>query len=374
MPRFEQLWSRYISGSLTRQEITELLGLLDMHKNEALAGIDVMMNKGVALHGTSEDEEAILKVIQERINIASGRPVIHRVHLLQTAWVRYAAAILIIICSGIYFYSNNKNASSHTVIQSVPDITPPSLTLATITLSDGKIITVDSVPTGVFAREGNIAIEKTIEGKINYKGTSTGEVLYNTVSVPRGSKTGNVTLSDGTTVFLNAESSLTYPVAFTGKERKVTIIGEAYFDIAKNKLQPFIVHTERNDITVLGTSFNVYTYPNEKEKISLVQGSVKINQMLVQPGQAFVDNRVVTTNISQDIAWKNGIFNFHKLSLQQVMLQLSRWYDLKITYESRPAIIVGGKMGRDLSLQQVLKILAGMGLHYELKGRALIIK
>jgi len=198
---------------------------------------------------------------------------------------------------------------------------------------------------------------------------------YNTMSTPRGGQY-RLTLPDGTLVWLNAESSITYPTVFAATERSVTVTGEAYLEVAKEKNRPFRVMAGDANIEVLGTHFNINAYANEGHtKTSLLEGSVKINSRILQPGQAFANGEVFQTNVARDVAWKNGVFNFNDQNLAQVMRQLARWYNLEVEYPlGVPKKEYGGEMGRNLSLGQVLKGMESTGLRFELNGRKLTVK
>ncbi len=196
----------------------------------------------------------------------------------------------------------------------------------------------------------------------------------NTMSTPRGGQY-KLTLPDGTKVWLNAASSITYPIAFSGKTREVRITGEVYFEVAKNKQKPFIVKTHKENITVLGTQFNINSYSDEPfTKTSLIEGSVSINNKILRPGEAYENGIITKTNIARDVAWKNGLFNFDGLDLPAAMRQLARWYDLDIEFEKNiPDKVIRGEMGRDLKLSQVQKILNMMEVKFRLEGRKMIV-
>ncbi len=149
---------------------------------------------------------------------------------------------------------------------------------------------------------------------------------------PRGGQY-KLTLPDGTDAWLNAASSITFPTVFSGKERKVRITGEVYFEVAKNAKQPFIVEAKSEIINVLGTSFNVSAYEEESIKTSLLEGAVKIADKVLKPGEAFINGKVVKTNIEQDIAWKNGNFYFDDAELKDILRQFTRWYDIEVIYQ-----------------------------------------
>ncbi len=177
-------------------------------------------------------------------------------------------------------------------------------------------------------------------------------------------------------MWLNAASSITYPTAFVNNIREVTITGEAYFEVKKNLSKPFIVKTPKEDITVLGTSFNVNAYPDEAfVKTSLLDGSVRIGNNVLKPGEGYLNGNIITTNVDQDVAWKNGVFDFQRKKLPEVMRQIARWYDVDIRYEgSVPDITFGGQMGRSLTLAKVLRGLEGIDdVHFRLEGKTLTV-
>jgi ferric-dicitrate binding protein FerR (iron transport regulator) len=205
------------------------------------------------------------------------------------------------------------------------------------------------------------------------------EILYNTMSTPRG-RQFEITLPDGTHVWLNAASSIRYPTVFAGNERKVELDGEAYFEVTKNAKQPFIVRARNKaTIEVLGTSFNISAYENEKSlNTTLLDGSVKVNGTILKPGQqARVTDAVRVTDhadIDKVMAWQRGFFNFEGATLEEVMQQLERWYDIDVEYEQGiPDIEFGGEMSRNMSLNGVLVALEKSGIHYRLEGRKLIV-
>jgi ferric-dicitrate binding protein FerR (iron transport regulator) len=197
-----------------------------------------------------------------------------------------------------------------------------------------------------------------------------------------------MTLSDGTKVWLNAASSITYPTAFFGKERSVTITGEAYFEVAKDPVRPFRVKTNDLDIAVLGTSFNINAYPDEPaSKTTLVEGSVRVSRgnvsQLLRPGQqARVKDGHVSlipdADLEQVLAWKNGLVKLTGASIQDVMRQVSRWYDVDIQYEGNldKAVFVG-IVSRQQDLSKLIQVLEATGyVHCTLdqKNKIIIVK
>jgi transmembrane sensor len=315
-------------------------------------------------------------------------------------WVRYAAAVLIVLGLGtalVWSLNTQKKQSIATTSrksESSNDINAPASNRATITLANGQKVFLDSVVNGELAKQGNIKLVKLENGQISYQ-TVSGEVIkemqFNTLINPRGSRVIFMTLSDGSRVWLDAGSSVTYPVSFVGKERRVTITGEAYFEVAHDASMPFIVSKDDVQVEVLGTHFNFNAHEDETSvRTTLLEGSVKIRfhdkQVVIKPGQqAQLENSIAPSSqrhlkvegnidIEQVMAWKNGSFVFNRAPLSYVLTQLSRWYDVEIVYEQGiPDIKLGGEMKRDLSLSQALKGLGQLGVNFRIEGKKLFI-
>jgi ferric-dicitrate binding protein FerR (iron transport regulator) len=294
--------------------------------------------------------------------------------LRKLTWLRVAAAILLLIMGvGVYvaFYRNSPKGKVPMVNKSpiVDDVLPGS-DKAILTLSNGQRLSLNDTSTATI-KDGSLDI-KNKNGQLSYIGARV--VTMNMVSTPNGGQY-KLTLADGTKVWLNASSSISYPTAFKKATREVSVTGEVYFEVSPNKQQPFIVKTRGEEIKVLGTRFNVNTYENEPEsKTSLVEGSVSIGNKILKPGQAYVNGKVITTDLDQDLSWKNGYFNFAGTDLPTLMRQFERWYDIKVSYEGKaPAYKFHGELDRGLKLSEVLEILSEQGVKYTFKEKTLII-
>jgi ferric-dicitrate binding protein FerR (iron transport regulator) len=269
-------------------------------------------------------------------------------------------------------------------------------------LAGGQKILLDSAAAGILAEQGNAQVKKVGDGKLAYeagggatKGAGAAAPLYNTLTTPRGGQY-QLTLPDGTKVWLNAASSLTFPTAFTGSSRTVEMTGEAYFEVAHDKKHPFTVKVSGQTIEDIGTQFNVNAYTDEPAQVTtLLEGAVKVDGHLLRPGEkatvtgaagpgatvtsatttGAADIRVARGDPEGAVAWKNGLFVFTDAGLQTVMRQLSRWYNVDVTYEGNiPPRQFTGMIGRSLTLDQVLKGLAKERVHYQIeKGNRLII-
>jgi transmembrane sensor len=305
-----------------------------------------------------------------------------------------AAAILIVIGTVIFLSIDRQSKGSEPVVVAKPTVNDvlPGGNKATLRLSDGQVINLDSAANGSLATQGNAKIVKQADGQIIYtmEGKAATEVMYNTMSTPPGGQF-RLKLPDGTDVWLNAASSITYPAAFTGKDRTVTITGEAYFEVATLQLRsgqkmPFKVKINGStEVEVLGTHFNVNAYADEPDiKTTLLEGSVKVSKdlasVILKPGeQTSVSQRSqpsqpIAVETDLVMAWKNGLFNFNKVSLQDVMKQIARWYDVEIVYqgEIKPKKF-GGEIQRDLNLSEVLEGLKETGIHFRIEGKKLIV-
>ena len=303
---------------------------------------------------------------------------------------RVAAAVIVLALgfSTYYLLFNKPVKSPQVVIATGPDDVPaPQSSKAMVTLANGQRVFLDSISNGALALQGNVKLVKLPSGEIVYQqsGELSGQLQYNTLENPRGSKVINMALADGSKVWLNAGSSLTYPIAFVGSERKVSVTGEAYFEVAHDASKPFVVHNGAMDVQVLGTHFNVNAFEDDDNniKVTLLEGSVKItngnSNGLLKPGQqALVSKEVKIVNdvdLNKVMAWKNGYFQFDKASLQSVLKQVARWYDVEVIYEGKnqPRQFVG-EIQRDLSLSEVLRILEINKVHFTLEGKKLIVK
>lgn len=311
--------------------------------------------------------------INEENNDVAGKK--NKIYVLRASWLRYAAVAALFVGAGFFYYnkaaiSARSGPSSIVALSDSANDVLPGSNKAVLTLSNGKTIELDENGNQVIT-DGELTIQND-NGLVTYQKSEV--VAYNTMSTPMGGQY-KLKLPDGTTVWLNAASSITYPTAFPGNTRVVSITGEVYFEVEKDPARPFTVKTYKDEITVKGTSFNVNSYPDESAvKTSLLEGLVEINGALLTPGKAYIDGTIEETNLSRDLAWKNGAFNFHHVKLSEAMRQISRWYGVEIRYEGRAGDIeLGGEIGRNLTLQQVLNGLQDKDTHFRLEGKVLTV-
>ncbi len=290
--------------------------------------------------------------------------------------VIYWAAASVLFVTGTFLYFQyevqRKRANNKVASGPVNDIRPGG-NKAILTLANGSKIILDSTLNGAIAAQGNIRISKLKEGELLYRPTAeaTEAVVYNTLTTPRGGQY-QVTLSDGTQIWLNAASSITYPTVFTGDQRNVTITGEVYFKVATDKSRPFRVKAgDRMTVDVLGTEFNINAYEDGHTiTTTLLQGAVKVgnsqSQQVLSPGQqAQAANeeggkiRVIDeADLEQAVAWKNGMFYFKRDDIEAVMKQIERWYDVQVLFNKKSRFHFTGKVPRQSNVSQVLKTIA----------------
>ncbi|NQX38423.1 FecR domain-containing protein [Pedobacter steynii] len=304
-------------------------------------------------------------------------------------WPRIAAIAAVVatitIGAGLFYYNQSKltDQSSQTAYKS--DIAPGKVG-ATLTLANGKKIVLSEASKGELAEEAGISITKTADGQLLYELNKQGQTTENKINILSTAKgeTYRVRLPDGSLVWLNAASSLTYDFALNEiGERRVKLSGEAYFEIAKDKAHPFVVSTDRQQVRVLGTHFNINSYTDEPvTATTLLEGSVQVlaggKERLLRPGQEakLGENglAVVEANIALATAWKDGNMAFRKTDIQSVLRQISRWYNIEVKYQEKvPDYTITGEVSRGESLSSVLKILELSEVHFELKGRKLTI-
>jgi ferric-dicitrate binding protein FerR (iron transport regulator) len=385
---------KYLHGTITPEEEKKLIQWkLESPENQkffdalmpATAEQETHSNKKV--HGNLE--QRILAKITDAVPELQTK----RIGGKKTTWkyVAAAAAVVVIAVNIAVFSSRDeqktKPVAKTAAVKQQEDVDAPEGVYATITLADGKQLSLSSTATGKLASQGVADLVKTADGFIVYKASSqknVGTAQHNTLTNPKGSNVIGIMLEDGTRIWLNAESSLTYPVAFTGKERNVSIEGEAYFEVAKNKRKPFKVLHNGTEIRVLGTHFNVNAYANSSHtQVTLFEGSVKVTNGsysgVLKPGQqaSVIDKKIKVksvANVDRAVAWKNGFFSFDKADITEVMNQIARWYNVTVKYEGEiPAEKFGGDLRRNSKLSSVLKILGTSGVKFRVEGNTVTV-
>lgn len=306
-----------------------------------------------------------------------------------------AAAILIFLSIGLSYYLN-KTGITQGVNQLVKHDIAPGGNKAILTLANGKQVILTNAKNGKLAQQGSTQINKTADGQIIYNASQTvkgSETTYNTITTPRGGQY-LVILPDSSKVYLDAASSLRFPIAFAGNIRTVVLTGEAYFEVAHNKSKPFHVITKGQTVEVLGTHFNINAYDDERSiKTTLLEGSVRVSieghTAMLTPGEQAQIAAPLTTltkgmnedikviqnvNTDEAVAWKNGFFQFENADIQTIMRQFSRWYNVDVIYRGKvQERLFSGEIHRNLTAIQALDLLNYANVHFYIDGKKIII-
>lgn len=370
-----ELFNRYFDGTATETDRRKLMELV-MDSDDVLLE-SVMRQRWEALQGTTVQTPSGAHVLAAILD----KPV--RMKPVRQRWYwAAAAAVLLLVSIGGYFQL--KHQKGITGVAKIEKVTP-GYERATLILDDGSMVQLDSAGNRTLQQGGSLIRQQG--GQLVYAAASSDKdaVTYNTLRTPRGGQF-KVTLPDGTMVWLNAASSIRYPTTFLGRERRVEMSGEAYFEVAKNEEKPFKVSANgKAEVKVLGTHFNVDAYPEEGIiKTTLLEGAVSMSTpanppVLLKPGQQAAAGQaeikiVNDANIDQVMAWRYGLFNFDRSNLQSVMNELSRWYDVDVRYEGQiPSRIFRGKIKRDLSLTQVLEVLQDVNIKFRITGKTIVV-
>jgi transmembrane sensor len=301
-------------------------------------------------------------------------------------WLAAASVIVLLGVFFVYKYTSGKRGAVEDIVTADTTLLKPGGNRATLTLADGKVIDLTYAKTGVIEDDSGSHVNKTADGELVYVKDSSvsNNIALHTLSTPVGGQY-QVTLPDGTKVWLNAASTIKYPPAFSGNERKVIITGEAYFEVAKNERKPFrILLADSTAVVVTGTHFNINAYQNEKEQqVTLLEGSVTvsnaINAIKLEPGtQASIKNKAITKDKVLDAeeitGWKDGLFVFHDAPIESIMMQLERWYDAKIIYKANTKQLFNATILRKEPLAKVLKLLELNGyVHFKTENNTIYV-
>lgn len=377
---FLKLIKKYLEGKATKAEVNFIEKYYEFFEKEEDV-LDLLSDKERKQIGSSLEAAIMAATIAN--NVKSDRRL----------WrpILVAAVLLIILSFSFYFFKfqENQMIEEATVAGLLPTEIEPGGNRATLTFSDGSVMSLDDAREGVLAEEAGMRITKSEGGLVSYTSTPHeiehfDDLQFNTISTPKGGEY-RVVLPDGTTVWLNAASSLKYPTRFTKKDRTVELDGEAYFEVKPLLFSdgtniPFFVKTSSQIVEVLGTSFNINAYSDETStKTTLKEGSVRIasewrgkeKSIVLKPGeQSRVNGSGVSikmVNVDQVIAWKNGLFQFEDSDIESFMRQFSRWYNVDIEFEGDiPTIKLWGKVYRNVNAAEALEILEYFGIHYKI--------
>lgn len=361
----KDLYNRYINNQCTEEERALVERIFD----------------GIAYPEIQLDIEQIKRIqvqVRQKLLISTAHTSQRRFSL-QRRWGWVAAGVLLLIGAATFFLVNRSpDQKIKQSAQVAEDDVQPGGKRATLTLGNGEQIDLTSAKAGKLIEEPGVSVSKSSGDIVEYTKTAatTFTPVFNTISTPRGGQY-RVTLPEGTKVWLNAASSITFPTSFDGSpERSVSISGECYFEVAPNKNQPFIVECPGQKIQVLGTHFNVKSYTDEPDvRTTLLEGNVKVitptSTVLLTPGKQTVNRKgvlsvqKVSTQVA--VAWKDGEIAFDDADIYTVFREISRWYDIDVTYEGKmPDDLFKGSGPRTWTLSFILDILKASNIKFEI--------
>lgn len=392
--RLTYLFEQALRRTATAAELQELSLLLSNDQSGAMTRqLEILLQKELPANAQADYDIAHWDMIVDNI-LAADRPVIIQPTIQRRLWrwiPASAAAVLILAGAFLLF----KPTIKPPVVASAPghhDFAPGG-NKAVLTLADGTELALDSSASGALTQQGNTKITQPAGGQLAYNSQpgAGGATQYNTLRTPKGGQF-QVLLPDGSKVWLNAASSLKYPVAFNGTSRQVELTGEAYFEIASNAAMPFKVlvpkglQDQRMEVAVLGTQFNIMAYADEAAiKTTLLEGAVNVtNQGIskkLMPGQgALLDKQhdqltlLQQVNTEEAVAWKNGFIQLEGNDIATVMRMIARWYDVEVVFTDPVPSHFRGTIPRNVPVSQVLKLLEMTGeVHFEIRGRQIIV-
>ena len=389
----QNLFRKYLDNQCSPAEVKELLQYFSAGENEQL--LRSLISEKLGFIDSDDDgsqwnqaTENVYTAIKKQIDGEKTKVV----PIFRKRWLQ-AAAAAILIAGGFVLYNmiGKSNSPQPVIVKNIPlqqDIAPGG-DKAILTLADGSKIVLDNTANGNLTIQGNVKVIK-LDGQLSYttSGTTT-EVLYNTITTPRGGQY-QLILADGSKVWLNAASSLRFPATFTGSERKVELTGEGYFEVVKNAVMPFKVNVaSKGEVEVLGTHFNINSYVDEAAiNTTLLEGSVRVTGLktndsrLITPGQQaqLTANGQINVkkqvDISEVMAWKNGKFIFQDADIQSIMRQIERWYDVEVSFSGNMTNeLFVGLIPKNVNISQILKMLEKTGtVKFEIAGKKIIVK
>lgn len=374
-----ELAHRFLTGTATEQEMALLHEWYDTADPEEIERVFTRQPE------TQEDVRqriftGLESMIQQDAPVARG---IGR----YTRWLAAASVVVALGLAGTYFLVKRPAGVTPRVVakaaKPLNDL-PPGTNKARLTMGDGSVVDLADAANGVIKDKGGIRIDKR-DGQLIYDAAAQNALPeVNTIQTPRGGQY-QVVLPDGTKVWLNSASSLSYPTAFSGKDRQVRLNGEAYFEVADNKNKPFSVTVGDLKVDVLGTHFDVMAYDDEHTiNTTLLEGAVmvtdgKSSRPLGEGQEATFDKssgsfRVQDVNADMAVAWKNGFFQFGGVPIETVMRQLARWYDVDVEYQGKITEHFRGMISRSVNVSEVLKMLELTGaVHFRIEGKKIIV-
>ena len=398
--KLRELLLQYFENSISKSDCKELLNYLDAVDHQEIAPvIDELLLSLPDTHRLERtDSDAIYNAIHSDPRFSEIDKTVYRWGGISKRWYFVAATVFLFISVGLlYFKSRDTEQDTKTVAtRSKSSIAiKPGSKKATLTLPDGEVIDLEAQNQGMLHVNSNANIRKVKSGQIVYQSGQPSDsdpgnrnkLSFNDLKTPKGGEY-QITLVDGTRVWLNSASSLRFPSAFSGGKRQVILSGEAYFEVAKNAAMPFVVSIGQTEIKVLGTHFNVSGYNDDDiTTTTLLEGSVQLingkNKRILNPGQQAAVSKTLggiqisRGDIAQAMAWKNGYFRFDDQDIRGIMKQVSRWYDVEVEFKGKEMNNkqFGGTFYRSKGIAELLSHLEQLdnNIHFKIIGRRIEI-
>jgi len=401
--RLTYLLRQALNQSATDAELQELSNLVkDDHTGDVSRQLEDLLQEELSTAPTNDydseywDNIAGNVLSSDHAAVAPQAPPAPVIRLRRLRWIPAAAAALLLLSAGLYWLLRPVVPSPIITVTTpaIKNDVAPGGNKAILILADGTQLPLDSAGGEPLTQQGNTRISRPTGGQLMYtslagKHSPSTAPSYNTLRTPRGGQF-QVTLPDGTKVWLNAASSLKYPVAFNGGSRQVQLTGEAYFEVAQHADMPFKVkvHTGADslEVLVLGTQFNIMAYEDEATvNTTLLQGAVKINSnnssKQLSPGQGALLNKqdhmlsiLPHVNTEEAVAWKNGFLQLEGNDITSAMRLIARWYDMEVVYQAPVAAHFRGIIPRNVPISKVLKMMEMTGeVHFEIRGKQIIV-
>lgn len=384
--RLMYLYQQYIANACTVEELQELEVLLKNPANEK-EFMQLLDHTWLALNPNEIQDISASKADQVYLSIVKKKAILR---FNPRVWIRIAAAVLVTLSIALLYYNYSGQEKLQVAFAKVkqqkqPEILPGG-NKAVLTLGNGKKVVLNGTRNGQIRTEQGLLNNQGASGQLSYP-LSTGAITAeeNKLAIPKGGQY-HLTLPDGTQVYLNSSSTLSYPTRFTGNSRQVTLRGEAYFEVAKNPKMPFLVNVrDQQQIEVLGTHFNVKAYTDDEIiSTTLLEGSVKIlanhKQVIIKPGQVAINVpsqplSVQRADLEEVMAWTNGMFIFNNENITSIMKKVARWYDVEVVFKGNMENVnFIGNYSRTKSLTNLLKNIELMDkVHFSTDGRRVTV-
>lgn len=385
----EMLLQRFSNQQASEEEVRELFLLVSQEGNdqEFIRLLEEEMESYILIEPENQERrDQVLLKIKNVIGIMASEPSVSVIKR-NYKWLAIASVVATIVFGAGMFYYTQKSKIDPANQVAVTNDAPPGKMTATLTLANGKKIRLSDAVNGTIANESGVSVTKSANGQLEYKinGSETDPNKMNTLSTAKG-ETYRVRLQDGSSVYLNAASSLTYPASLNRNgKRVVSLTGEGYFEIAKDKVHPFVVKTGNQEVEVLGTHFNVNAYGDERAiTTTLLEGSVKVSagkkQKVIKPGEQAQNDgsniHVAEVNVDNIVDWKDGDFFLNRVNFKIAMRKIARWYDVEFVYDASvpDELESGGWISRKNNLSAVLKSIESSGqVHFKVAGNKVYV-